>query len=303
MANFVTGFRLAGDREFLFAGAVIASLPYYTDQAWNQQCMQALGGESHGQHKPPPNTTPRMVFLRGKDWQIIAIEGTTTIDQWLANIGSAYQVSDGDMPGMVHAGFLSIFAGISGIIRTEVENGGNRKVILIGHSLGGALSHMAAHMIRKRYPGRLSYVLTYGEPRSGDVVNSQRSKFKKIRVVTSSDVVPTVPPPSVTLGGVGFPWVGMAEFKWQHSGDQQTVYIPGEIRGSYSGVEIPPSLVPDGDDIFNWNLLAFGSHALTNYCHRLAYSVRARRSYPFGKLRQVANEINAKEGLAIRFVQ
>lgn len=80
----------------------------------------------------------------------------------------------------VHAGFLrswqanSLNKRIIQRIEEIVEQGGplphgrKRKILLTGHSLGGALAHLAAYDITKAFPGATVRVYTFGSPRVGN---------------------------------------------------------------------------------------------------------------------------------------
>jgi len=142
---------------------------------------------------------------------IATFRGTQSVDDWLHNldfIPTAYQ----PVPsvGMVHAGFQlyymtirsSLLSLLSGVAPTC------RRLILTGHSLGAALSELAApdvlHNLNARWQPE---VQNFAGPRVGqsDFVNVFDAQIDVcFRVVNIWDLVPNVPPPLI------FEHVGLA---------------------------------------------------------------------------------------------
>lgn len=129
------------------------------------------------------------------DTIIVSFRGTQQIADWLINLNA---VSVGASYGSVHRGFYFAFQSVKLAIEAVIERLGlgSRKIVLTGHSLGGALAMIAAGEWTGRLP--VSAVYTYGQPcvgftafRSFIGVNYPNTIY---RFVNEDDVVPRVPP-------------------------------------------------------------------------------------------------------------
>jgi triacylglycerol lipase len=92
----------------------------------------------------------------------------------------------------VHAGFLAAASGVFAQIKSHVASltaDGHRKLWLTGHSLGGALATLCAHMFAE-----VQGVYVFGSPRVGDSAFAVRYARPLWRFSNHSDVVVTVPP-------------------------------------------------------------------------------------------------------------
>jgi triacylglycerol lipase len=97
-----------------------------------------------------------------------------------------------DKDAHAHAGFLSAASGVFAQIKSRVAAltaGGQRKLWLTGHSLGGALATLCAHMFAK-----VQGVYVFGSPRVGDAAFAAHYARPLWRFNNHSDVVVTVPP-------------------------------------------------------------------------------------------------------------
>jgi len=84
----------------------------------------------------------------------------------------------------------------------------NADIIVSGHSLGGALTHIAAYDFIVNYNIPLKYIITYGAPRAGNDVFAQSymsvlNGAEVWRVTHWRDIVPHVP--TVAMGFVHHP--------------------------------------------------------------------------------------------------
>ena len=121
----------------------------------------------------------------------LIFRGTVSIDDWLTNA----QISQiRHSYGSVHKGFDDLYCQMSRTARTAVGSAylSGKKLIISGHSLGGALATLAARDFLT-YPITL---YTFASPRVGDMrfaatLNDQ--VFNAVRVVNTEDIVPTVP--------------------------------------------------------------------------------------------------------------
>lgn len=106
----------------------------------------------------------------------------------------------------VHAGFfisaMSLYSEVTAAITCQLRQNPTYKIILTGHSLGGAIARCFQfyYLYNNQFAGVLMEVYTFGEPRSGnkywaDFLNNQ--PITTARVVNKADIVPHLPPTSV----------------------------------------------------------------------------------------------------------
>ena len=105
--------------------------------------------------------------------------------------------------GSVEEGFLSIYALCSADVRRFVQGAGAHPVIATGHSLGGALSTLAAaDLVQAGVTGTALY--NFASPRTGDP-QFARTMTQRVpacwRVVNTEDIVTTVPLATVNVAG------------------------------------------------------------------------------------------------------
>ena len=125
---------------------------------------------------------------------IVAFRGTTSISDWLTNLNA---FSHKAAYGAVHRGFYFAFHSVKQDLEKFLGDvATSQRVILTGHSLGGALATLAAAEWQGKYP--ISAVYTYGQPAVGKsdfrtfMTDHYDSKF--LRIVNDDDIVPRVPP-------------------------------------------------------------------------------------------------------------
>lgn len=98
----------------------------------------------------------------------------------------------------IHDGFQAGSRRVIEQVAAELENAGDRKVWLTGHSLGGALATVTAHLLRTEHDVTVSGVYTYGAPRvfSEDIAATFDAAFgaRSQRWVNDRDPVPHVAP-------------------------------------------------------------------------------------------------------------
>lgn len=138
---------------------------------------------------------------------LVAIRGTRTLWDWVADI-DAVRVPYFPDPGAggVHMGFELVYEHIrrsTGAILTGGGCPGVKKVIVTGHSLGGALAVLGGYDIAKNVlPGVPLELCTLAGPRTA--APDFAGKFNALiptcnRVVNVMDVVPQVPLPPLYL--------------------------------------------------------------------------------------------------------
>jgi triacylglycerol lipase len=151
----------------------------------------------------------------------------------------------------VHAGFLSaateLFARIERRVNELIANDA-RPLWLTGHSLGGALATLCAHMFRP-----VQGVYVFGSPRVGDSAFAAHYDRPLWRFSNHSDVVVTVPP------DWSLPFSFAREY--QHAGrsvwfDANQTMSYGESPNSFVSTRLPESVLdhaPIAYSVLAWN--------------------------------------------------
>jgi len=131
---------------------------------------------------------------------IIAIRGTQTIWDWIADIDAVPVPWLADAgAGLVHMGFQLVYEHICKSIRTLLSQVVHAKNLwLTGHSLGGAVAVLAAWDLMSNGIWAAPQLYTFAGPRVGDPRFSANFNLKIpvcYRVVNFMDVVPQLPLP------------------------------------------------------------------------------------------------------------
>jgi len=103
---------------------------------------------------------------------VLAFRGTkiTNIDNWITNLSvnrGACTVGTGNC-GELHSGFQNAYMNVQTRVLNLVKTNNPSKLIVTGHSLGGALAAIAAYDIKKRYPTKDIQIINFGSPLVGD---------------------------------------------------------------------------------------------------------------------------------------
>ncbi len=132
---------------------------------------------------------------------IVSFRGSSNIQNWLLNLGTTRTSYPACTGCSVHSGFLSGYNSISATVKTNV-NGllakyRNARLMVTGHSLGGALAILAAADLKNLH--NVDQVYTFGQPRIGNTAFAQWYPGhipNTFRVIDYADIVPHVPPSS-----------------------------------------------------------------------------------------------------------
>lgn len=127
---------------------------------------------------------------------LIAIRGTA--EKWDAwRDGDAEQVPVEGGVGKAHQGFHEGYVAVKAFLTEYIERFriGDQRIVVCGHSLGGAIALLVAEWIRRNYdPAVILY--TFGSPRAGDAEFVEGAKsLVHHRIVNNNDPVPSVPAP------------------------------------------------------------------------------------------------------------
>lgn len=95
----------------------------------------------------------------------------------------------------VHSGFLYGWRSVSEYVLNASKSSG--RVVVTGHSLGGALAKLCALAIEKVTPGRVAAVHTFGQPRVGNrafaYTYNAALRDRTFRWINQEDIVPRLP--------------------------------------------------------------------------------------------------------------
>lgn len=121
----------------------------------------------------------------------VLFPGTASIQDWITD---ARVLKRGWFAGKVHAGFRQAYGSVAGLIQERL--GRSTNIVVVGHSLGGALATLCAHDLAG-LGSPPTEVFTFGAPRVGnrtfarDLNAKLRDNF--FRIVNQRDPVPHVP--------------------------------------------------------------------------------------------------------------
>lgn len=132
---------------------------------------------------------------------VVVMRGTVSFDEWLNNMNyrlRPFHAQKMDY-GLVHTGFRDVYKGIRGAYHKLIEEfDTDTDIYLVGHSLGAAVSQLAAFDLSLKYPERAERLQVYGfgSPRVGDRAFAKaydETVKTSYRVVNVCDLIPYVP--------------------------------------------------------------------------------------------------------------
>jgi triacylglycerol lipase len=139
---------------------------------------------------------------RSKD-VFVTFRGTQTPEDWLSNAA----INQSAHPwGPIEAGFAMLHAQCSSAVLDAVQRAGAPRVVSTGHSLGGALSTLAAADLAIH--GVAVQLYNFASPRTGSPSFADMFNQKIAiawRTVNTEDLVTTVPLSTPTLGSAKMP--------------------------------------------------------------------------------------------------
>ncbi|MBV6826027.1 lipase family protein [Pseudomonas sp. PD9R] len=130
---------------------------------------------------------------------LISIRGTLELADWWRD-ADAQQVpfDEGHGKGKVHHGFYDAYKALKVFVQSYLDQfHTSQKIIICGHSLGGAIATLLAEALRCDEDESYDILLyTYGSPRVGDATFvAEAEPLIHHRMVNNDDMVPGVPAP------------------------------------------------------------------------------------------------------------
>ncbi len=124
---------------------------------------------------------------------VLAFRGTdpVTLPSWLTDVVIKL-VERAEYNGRVHHGFSSVLRRTWGKIEATLHEVQDKPLFVTGHSMGGALSVLAACRLAKMGRPPIA-IYTFGGPRVGDLKFCADYALPTYRVVNGLDIVPEMP--------------------------------------------------------------------------------------------------------------
>ncbi|MHC8336613.1 lipase family protein [Pseudomonas sp. HLT2-19-2] len=143
------------------------------------------------------NSTDTQAFITHHD-ELILVSVRGTNELWADGLRDAHaqQVPFEEGEGKVHNGFYGAAMVAYPFVVSYLEKFySGQKLLITGHSLGGAVALILSEMLRRNQRYELDIVLyTYGAPRAGDATFIESAQpLNHHRIVKHNDPVPSVP--------------------------------------------------------------------------------------------------------------
>jgi len=179
----------------------------YSSAVYRGLCPRPLGNTLVSAFNNPA-TEGFVVRDDNREEIIVAFEGTHDLEDLITDLQipmtplRAIGVVDvGD--SAVHTGFLSAYnlvaSTVLSTIEVQVACYPSYKIVVTGHSLGGAVASIAALSIKGVFPDTPLTLYTYGQPRTGNagftsLVEDRIGIYNTFRAVHNNDLIPAILP-------------------------------------------------------------------------------------------------------------
>ncbi|XP_037039210.1 lipase-like [Bradysia coprophila] len=153
------------------------------------------------------NTLALVTLSKKRQEIVVAFRGTWNVWNVVLDVlliaATPYDTPE---PILIHQGFyiaeMSLYDDVVRTIAKYLNLNPGLKVVLTGHSLGGAMARLTYFFLEdnKQFPSVVYELFTYGEPRVGNVYFAEFMNNQPIviaRVVARADIIPHIPPTSI----------------------------------------------------------------------------------------------------------
>lgn len=209
----------------------------------------------------PELTTTGYVISNGGGLVVVGIAGSQSNDKkggtWWNNLWLLQKTPTQDhFPGSsgvrLHSGFYDDFVAMIQPIRaavTKAQGDGNSRVLVVGHSQGGAVSTLMAASLQGSHPGMTVFGASFSAPRQGntkwadyvDRVLSDRAPH----VINYNDAVPNLPMRAGELFWQKFEYTHPSHEVWI-TGDKQWIACKGRENTYCANSTMPKSFDSHG---------------------------------------------------------
>lgn len=173
--------------------ALASKLAYESEQSVKSTCLGSARSWGFDSYEFIDVDDTQCVVALTPEFALVAFRGTESRGDWLRNINVPGRTRN---YGVAHRGFLGGFQAVESRVRSALSGIAGRKLILTGHSLGGALATLMAAEWQDFMPA--SWIVTFGQPAVGSgafrMFFLQHYSGKFYRFVNDDDIVPRVPP-------------------------------------------------------------------------------------------------------------
>lgn len=192
-----------------YAASLVLSRLYQEDTAGAADAFSLVDPGVVIQTVEATPAIPAFVILESQDYLCVAITGTQNTTQQILNVVGSPQASLPPIPGFVGGYWglaaLNLQSQIDPTIR---DNIGAKRLVIIGHSLGGAIAMILGALYLQELPATPVAVLTIGAPRPGNQTFANAVNAITTRWENAGDPVTALPPTSWAAVGNNWPMSG-----------------------------------------------------------------------------------------------
>lgn len=141
------------------------------------------------------DTDTQAFITHNRELILLAVRGTNEVPWDILRDADGFQVPFMEGAGKVHRGFYEAAQQVYRFaVRYLDKFYAGQKLVICGHSLGGAIALLVAEMLRRRSANHDLLLYTYGAPRAGDSDFVEGAKsLVHYRTVNHNDPVPSLP--------------------------------------------------------------------------------------------------------------
>lgn len=269
------------DAESAYFFATAARAVYYGNADILSLVGQGAGGAVNYLQRINLAPIPAVHLWDFDDVLLLAIQGTSTNFQLLLQIAGSISTTNPAFPGRLNATFLAWTEILWPLLREAAfDVFPNHRILITGHSLGGAMALTIGYRCSQQYPSRFEGIYTFGCPRVGNEAFADACTFKHVRVANTLDAAAEIPPRiSIGFSGIDPGSIGFSFYTVNaHSG--MHVNLDDQGRGRIEN-GVTDTLVIVGrtiQDLFTGSQYPLASHAIKEYVRRtrLGFTLRAR---------------------------
>jgi predicted lipase len=140
-------------------------------------------------------------YIAARDMLFVGYRGSTNIQNWIDNLHvrqeSPYRDADVGVEHGMYSVYASMRTDVLSTLNNMVSKYGTRRLLITGHSLGGALATLTAFdLLYSKAPFVVDDLITFGSPRVGNEQFAQYFEQFDVRITRAThyrDIVPHVP--------------------------------------------------------------------------------------------------------------